>query len=59
MSRSMHSSTEYFGSPREHETYSRLKFSLTSEMGKMSRKTRSSAKSHCCSGSVSKSMSFS
>ena len=59
MSRSMHSSTEYFGSPSAALTYSRVKFSLTSEMGKISPNTRSRPKSHCSSGSGADSTSFS
>src|SRR5215469_481703 len=42
MSRSMHSSTEYFGSPSEYFTNSNEKFSWTSVIGKRSLKTRSS-----------------
>src|SRR5262245_44654820 len=42
MSRSMHSSTEYFGSPRLYWRNSRLYFPFTSVIGKRSRKTRSS-----------------
>ncbi len=59
MSRSMHSSTEYFGSPNVADTYSSVKFSFTSEMGKISLNTRSSPKSHCSSGARSDAMSFS
>src|SRR5664279_2915642 len=42
MSRSMHSSTEYFGSPSEYPMNSREYLPLTSEIGKRSRNTRSS-----------------
>ena len=42
MSRSMHSSTEYFGSPSEYFTNSSEKFSWTSVIGKRSLNTRSS-----------------
>ena len=59
MSRSMHSSTEYFGSPSEADTYSSVKFSFTSDSGKISEKTRSSPKSHCSSGFSWGSTSFS
>src|SRR5680860_291462 len=59
MSRSMHSSTEYLGSPRAELTYSSVKFSFTSLMGKISPKTRSRPKSHCSSVETSVSMSFS
>src|SRR5215204_1241625 len=41
MSRSMHSSTVYFGSPRVYRTNSNEKFSWTSVMGNRSLKTRS------------------
>src|SRR5215203_558986 len=41
MSRSMHSSTVYFGSPRVYRTNSSEKFSWTSVMGNRSLKTRS------------------
>ncbi len=59
MSRSMHSSTEYFGSPSAEHTYSSVKFSLTSEIGKISPKTLSRPKSHCSFGSFPLSTSFS